>query len=79
MLLMLMISLNLSKYFGSGPFYPKDGFESMYCKNTWWTNALFVNNFVDESKMCLGVTWYLANDMQFHWISPLILILLSMK
>ena len=24
--------------------------------------------------MCLGVTWYLFNDMQFHWIAPLALI-----
>ncbi len=24
--------------------------------------------------MCLGITWYLYNDMQFHWIAPLALI-----
>jgi hypothetical protein len=24
--------------------------------------------------MCLSVAWYLHNDMQFHWIAPLVLI-----
>jgi hypothetical protein len=24
--------------------------------------------------MCLIVAWYLHNDMQFHWIAPLVLI-----
>ena len=24
--------------------------------------------------VCLGIAWYLHNDMQFHWIAPLALI-----
>ncbi len=79
LLIMILISLTLSKYFGSGPFYPKEGFETEGCKYNWWTNLLYVNNIVEPQKMCLGVTWYLGNDMQFHWISPLILIPLSVK
>lgn len=79
LLIMILISLTLSKYFGSGPFYPKEGFETEGCKYNWWTNLLYVNNIVEPQKMCLGVTWYLGNDMQFHWISPLILIPLSVN
>ena len=46
------------------------------CEKYWWTNLLYINNFypwqlADE---CMGWTWYLANDMQFYVIAPLILI-----
>ena len=49
---------------------------SKTCTSYWWTNFLYINNFypwrlADE---CLGWTWYLANDMQFYVISPLIII-----
>ena len=26
-----------------------------------------------ESASCMGVTWYMANDMQFYWVSPFII------
>ncbi len=77
-MLCLMISAALTPYLGDGPFYPPGGFEINRCKDTWWTNLLYINNIVDDQKMCFGVAWYLANDMQFHWISPLILIPLAL-
>ena len=45
------------------------------CYKYWWTNLLYINNLYpwklkDE---CMRWTWYLANDMQFYIISPLIL------
>uniref|UniRef100_A0A7M5WUW7 Nose resistant-to-fluoxetine protein N-terminal domain-containing protein n=1 Tax=Clytia hemisphaerica TaxID=252671 RepID=A0A7M5WUW7_9CNID len=45
------------------------------CHNMWWTNILYINNIypTDASKACYGVSWYLANDMQFYIISPLIM------
>ena len=30
-------------------------------------------------KWCLSESWYLANDMQMHWIAPIVLIPLSIK
>lgn len=44
-MIILMISANLSRYFGDGPFFPKDGFEYNMCKDKWWTNLLYINNF----------------------------------
>ena len=46
------------------------------CKNYWWTNLLYINNFYPEKLMneCMSWSWYLANDMQFFVISPLIII-----
>ena len=46
------------------------------CSKYWWTNFLYINNF-HPWKMgdeCMGWTWYLANDMQFYVIAPIVLI-----
>ena len=65
----------LTNHLAAGPTL----YDNMYrdsCTKYWWTNFLYINNFypwrlTDE---CLGWTWYLANDMQFFIITPLILI-----
>ena len=50
------------------------------CSTTWWANLLYLNNFYphlgDLQNQCMPWTWYLANDMQFYVISPLIIILM---
>ena len=48
------------------------------CEKYWWTNLLYINNLYpwkggDE---CMGWMWYLANDMQFFVVSPLMIVLL---
>ena len=45
------------------------------CDKNWWSNALFINNFYPNPNTCFGVGWYLANDMQFFIISPIIVYL----
>lgn len=46
------------------------------CRRYWWTNLLYINNFYPTKFMdeCMGWAWYLANDMQFYVISPLLLV-----
>ncbi|CAF1490507.1 unnamed protein product [Rotaria sp. Silwood1] len=75
-LLVILISINLTPFFGRGPIYPAEtGFESDGCRHRgWWTDILYVGNLVYPNDMCLGISWYLHNDMQFHWIAPLALI-----
>ncbi|CAF1187897.1 unnamed protein product [Didymodactylos carnosus] len=75
-LLMVLVSINLTPYFGQGPVYPiEQGFESKGCRTRyWWTSILYVGNIVRPDDMCLNIAWYLHNDMQFHWIAPLTLI-----
>ena len=75
-LLLLLVSINLTPYFGHGPFYPRqNGFESQECRTqNWWTNILYIGNLVGSDNMCFGIAWYLYNDMQFHWIAPLVLV-----
>eukprot|EP01097_Dermamoeba_algensis_P005265 TRINITY_DN3341_c0_g1_i1.p1 TRINITY_DN3341_c0_g1~~TRINITY_DN3341_c0_g1_i1.p1 ORF type:complete len:724 (+),score=220.57 TRINITY_DN3341_c0_g1_i1:71-2242(+) len=49
--------------------------EADSCKKYWWTNLLYINNFYPSSEQgvaaCVGVSWYLANDMQMFIVSPL--------
>ena len=44
------------------------------CEMNWWSNLLYINNFVGPNNQCLAQAWYLACDMQFYWYSPLLLI-----
>ncbi|GFW25938.1 nose resistant to fluoxetine protein 6 [Trichonephila clavipes] len=44
------------------------------CQVSWWYNLLYINNFQTMTALCMGWSWYLANDMQFFVISPLLLI-----
>ena len=75
-LILVLVSINLTPYFGQGPMYPsQDGFQTPQCRSKyWWTSILYVGNLVKPEYMCLSISWYLHNDMQFHWIAPLTLI-----
>jgi len=62
---------------GSGPMWYTQGPNSLQSENCityWWTNLLYINNLYPEiNNMCMNWSWYLANDMQFYVISPIIL------
>ncbi|XP_052094567.1 O-acyltransferase like protein-like isoform X5 [Mytilus californianus] len=75
-MLIMMVQICISKYLGSGPMWSTDGFEKKYCKDTWWWNLLYINNFKTSAEECFAHAWYLANDMQFYVISPPILLAL---
>lgn len=59
------------KYLGSGPFWDDNHCDAN--RNSWWQYLLYLNNFIPIHDMCVGWSWYLANDMQFYLISPLFL------
>ncbi|XP_048774347.2 nose resistant to fluoxetine protein 6-like isoform X2 [Ostrea edulis] len=61
------------QYWGSGPFWPKKSFDYQQCKNNWWRNLLYIQNFFPISEQCIGWGWYLANDMQFFVLSPILI------
>ncbi|KFM61437.1 Nose resistant to fluoxetine protein 6, partial [Stegodyphus mimosarum] len=68
----LAFSATVSFYLGSGPVWPDKDIEPS-CKNYWWWNLLYINNFQKSVDQCMVWSWYLANDMQFFIISPLFL------
>ncbi|KAJ8301046.1 hypothetical protein KUTeg_022565 [Tegillarca granosa] len=57
-----------------GPLWPENGIEKDFCKDTWWKNLLYINNIVDSDNQCFGWAWFLANDMQFYILSPLMFV-----
>lgn len=44
-MLIIMVYIPLFPYLGSGPMWAKDGTELNYCKDSWWYNLLYINNF----------------------------------
>ncbi|XP_067125644.1 nose resistant to fluoxetine protein 6-like [Centruroides vittatus] len=65
-------------WMGSGPLWHElVDKEITACRRNWWTNVLFINNFVSLDESCLEHTWFLACDFQFYILSiPVLLLLL---
>nr|XP_027201165.1 nose resistant to fluoxetine protein 6-like [Dermatophagoides pteronyssinus] len=51
------------------------------CEKSWWKNLIFLQNLINSDDMCEPHLWYLAADMQLHWLSllPLIFLLKNPK
>nr|CRZ23040.1 BMA-NRF-6 [Brugia malayi] len=74
-LMIMVLDVTLFTHFSDGPFWRP--IEANYCRKSWWTNLIYMNNFLlQDVEVCMGWTWYMANDMQFHIFSPVLLILL---
>lgn len=59
---------------GSGPHWNRNIAPNQdHCIKNWWTNLLYINNYVGINNSCMSQTWYLAVDMQLVWISPIFL------
>jgi peptidoglycan/LPS O-acetylase OafA/YrhL len=74
----IFVYTTLTPYMVSGPFqYKYRSMKTDLCDKYWWTNLLYINNFYPHSSnsQCFGWGWYLANDMQFYIVTPLIAIL----
>ena len=72
----LFFAAYLGMHLTSGPFMSLNDPLGPPCSKYWWTNLLYINNLYpwklgDE---CMGWAWYLANDMQFYIIAPLMLV-----
>ncbi len=59
--------------YGDGPvFYRFSKLVDNDCKKYVYMNFLFINNFAPHDSNCMGWVWYLANDMQFFMITPIL-------
>ncbi|XP_050324029.1 nose resistant to fluoxetine protein 6 isoform X1 [Bactrocera neohumeralis] len=50
--------------------------ERVFCRELWWQNLLFVNNYLLKES-CSHQTWYLAADMQLFELFLIILIIIN--
>ncbi|XP_054710723.1 nose resistant to fluoxetine protein 6-like [Uloborus diversus] len=63
---------------GSGPFWkPYMGPMLNNCRERWWMNILYINNFWPSIDACLYQTWVLAVIMQLTLISAIIIWILK--
>ncbi|XP_072381146.1 nose resistant to fluoxetine protein 6-like [Diabrotica undecimpunctata] len=61
-------------YVGQGPSWDNIvGEEYKNCRQNWWTNILYINNYVNKNNMCLIQTWYIAADTQLYIFSLILL------
>ncbi|KAK7482994.1 hypothetical protein BaRGS_00025771, partial [Batillaria attramentaria] len=69
----IAVYVGVTPYLGSGPFqFPIR--DRSNCRHYWWQNLLYVNNVLDLENMCFGHSWYLADDMQFYFVAPLVVV-----
>ncbi|XP_023230835.1 nose resistant to fluoxetine protein 6-like [Centruroides sculpturatus] len=48
------------------------------CRNNWWTNLLFINNFnITGTEKCLHQSWYIACDFQLFIIGLIVTSLMA--
>eukprot|EP00914_Ancora_sagittata_P010957 GHVO01021415.1.p1 GENE.GHVO01021415.1~~GHVO01021415.1.p1 ORF type:complete len:739 (+),score=18.62 GHVO01021415.1:50-2218(+) len=65
-------------FMGEGPFWRPEALTGP-CEGTWWCIPLYINNLYRPGCQCMVWVWYLANDMQFFIIAPLLIIPLYKK
>ncbi|KAK9869954.1 hypothetical protein WA026_006052 [Henosepilachna vigintioctopunctata] len=67
-------------HLGEGPFWEQRiGVEQERCVASWWTNILYINNYVKLDQMCMFQSWYLACDSQYFFILPFLVYFLWKK
>ncbi|XP_055623467.1 nose resistant to fluoxetine protein 6-like [Toxorhynchites rutilus septentrionalis] len=58
-----------------GPFWKLGvGLEREMCRRNWWTNLLYINNYVKADQACVQQGWYLGCDYQLFIIGIMLMI-----
>ncbi|XP_061170043.1 nose resistant to fluoxetine protein 6-like [Saccostrea echinata] len=73
MMLVILVNTAYFQYWGSGPYWPSRSTDHDQCTRYWWLNLLYIQNFFPIKMQCLRWGWYVACDMQFYVISPLLI------
>jgi len=79
-LIIMILTIGFYTKIGDGPLWVENGVVNsmkVNCEKSWWTNILFVTNFVNIDTGCINWTWYLANDMQFFLLLPFIVFIFT--
>lgn len=66
--------LGLLEYVDDGPIWDRLISQHIgFCRESWWTTLLYAANIISPGVLCFWHSWYLMVDMQFYFLSPLIL------
>ncbi|XP_046665194.1 nose resistant to fluoxetine protein 6-like [Homalodisca vitripennis] len=72
-MLMVVCYAAVLPHLGSGPVWKlKAGLEAERCSNNWWTNLLYINNYINADQMCMFQSWYISCDMHYSLVAPLV-------
>lgn len=63
-------------YIGGGPVWLNYNKTLAPCKDYWWTNVLFINNFypAEYDQQCMGWNWFIPVYLQLNALLPFILL-----
>ncbi|KAJ3652943.1 hypothetical protein Zmor_018866 [Zophobas morio] len=81
-LLALVVGLHSTwlVHYSRGPFWDDlVGEEYRICRQKWWLNLLFINNFFTSDGLCLIQSWYMAAEFQLFVLGSIILWLIQSK
>ncbi|CAH1163713.1 unnamed protein product [Phaedon cochleariae] len=63
---------------GEGPLWKLiAGGDSEDCRKNWWTNLLYISNYVNPDHMCMTHSWYLPCDFHYFIIATVICFLIK--
>ncbi|XP_038214626.1 O-acyltransferase like protein-like [Zerene cesonia] len=71
--LTILFEATLFNHISDGPFWQSVVNNAEICRTYWWSTLLYVQNYLNAENVCVGITWYLAIDVQLHILSPLVL------
>lgn len=59
---------------GDGPLWDsRMTLEQQRCRDSWWKNLLYINNYYGNDRLCMFQSWYLATDTQLFVLAPLLI------
>ncbi|XP_065353566.1 nose resistant to fluoxetine protein 6-like isoform X2 [Cloeon dipterum] len=75
-MLTILFYMSVLPKMGSGPLWPVTVVpESEYCRDNWWLNALYLNNYLHVERSCIEQGWYIPCDMHMFVVcAPLVLL-----
>lgn len=65
--------------FADGPMWPEMVTKRLgeSCRRNWWSNLLFMNNFLSESQICIPSSWFISVTMQMFLVGSIIFLLMD--
>lgn len=79
-LFVLGVATTWWSHFGDGPMWsPLIEGECHRCREKWWAQLLYINNFYRPDFKCLIHTWFLAVDMQLYVVCAMLVLALGRR